>query len=485
MFESSVVTAKVYTDETGIFYEVPVLLTPGGPVEVLLDYLVEHWDTRSPPWMVKVTSSVRLFLEYLDAHPGYQDEHAVFQNFRQRLLTGSVDPSTGEDPSGLWWSPRGPKLTNRVITNLTDFFNWWARKNPGKKNPADQWKGSSHDLRIAEAAYQYRRNAAFLGHTWSTFQETSRKPNTSNAAGKWHTPPAVEREEAYAFPEDRVMDLILKGFKVGDRYNYRDMLITLLLNGGGFRESEPFHLYLWDVTEDPAHKGRALVLVHHPSWGSAPADPTWTDGLGKQRQGKRVEYLAEKYGMAPRDWGLSTSAAGWKGGMHESQFGGYYKQAYWFVPEFGELFWDLWHLYMEQVQRIDTKLRCHPFAFMNTMRDPLGAIYKMGKFENSHAAAVRRIGLVPAKKLGTTIHGHRHAYGQRLRRAGVTPEMIRRFMHHTDVESQNVYTQADRQECLLHLTEAVGRLNTLSANVRDQIITLDPDSVVRALKNPD
>lgn len=482
MFESSVVRAKVYPDETGVFYEIPVLLTPAGPLDVLLDYLLEHWDSRSPKWMEGVTSSVRLFLEYLDAHPLREDAQLTFQNFRQRLLTGSVNVETGDDPSGLWWSPLSPNLARRVLRNLTDFFDWWAQKHPGKRNPSEQWAGSAHDRRVAQAAYEYRRNRALLGHSWSTFTESSRRPGSTAGIGKWQRPPKAESPQPLAFPEDRILDLVLKGFKVGGRWNYRDMLITLLLNGAGFRESEPFHLYLWDVTEDPAQPGSALVLIHHPSWGSAPRDPLWKDINGKQRTGSRAQYLGERYGLAPRDWGLSTAAAGWKGGMHESQFGGYYKQAYWFVPEFGRLFWDIWHRYMEQVQRIDPVRRHHPFAFLNVAREPVGAMYKMGKFEDAHAAAVRRIGLVSGKQLGTSIHGHRHAYGQRLRRAGVPPMMIRRFMHHADIESQRVYTEADRAECLTELSRAIGRLNAMTGELRAQIVSHVPASVTDELR---
>ncbi|WNO03170.1 gamma-mobile-trio recombinase GmtY [Rhodoferax mekongensis] len=477
MFESTVVVARVYTDETGISYEMPVLLTPQGPVHVLLDYLLEHWDTRSPSWMLKVTSSVRLFLDYLDAHSSYPNEQAIFQTFRQRLITGTIAPESGEDPSGLWWSAKGPHKSTRVIRHLTDFFNWWAARNPGKGNPANTWAGSQHDLRLAESAYKYRRNKAFLGHTWSAFEESARSPGNKGASGKVHAPPRVEKETALAFPEDRILDLILKGFKVGNRYNYRDMLITLLLNGAGFRESEPFHLYLWDVQEDPLHKGQALVLIHHPAWGDAPPDPSWTDINGRPRQGRRVEYLAERYGLVPRYWKLSTSAAGWKGGMHESKYGGYYKQAYWFVPEFGKLFWTIWNLYAEQVLSVDASLRAHPYAFMNLMREPIGGLHKMGKYEASHAAAVRRIGLEPSKGLGTTIHGHRHAYGQRLRKAGVPKEMIRRFLHHTDLDSQNVYTEADRNECVKHLRLAVDRLSELSSDMRREIVQVTEANV--------
>lgn len=484
MFESTVITAKVYTDESGIFYEMPVLLTADGFLDVLLDYLVEHWDSRSPAWMVKVTSSVRLFLEYLTVHSNYIDEQAVFQTFRQRLMTGTIASGDVNDPTGLCWSARSPKIVNRIIRNLTDFFNWWSIKNPRKKNPAASWNGSQYDIKLAEAAYTYRRNKAFLGHTWSVTEEVSRRPGNGASPGKFLSEPNSERQEAPAFPENRILDLLFDGFKVGNRFNYRDMLITLLLNGAGFRESEPFHLYLWDVMEDPACKGSALVLIHHPAWGDAPRDSTWLDTTGRVRRGRRVEYLAERFGLAPRDWGLSTSAAGWKGGMHESTHGGFYKQAYWFVPEFGKLFWEIWNTYVEQVMRINPSKRNHPYAFMNVVREPMGALYKLGKFQVSHAAAVRRIGLVPAKHLGTSDHGHRHAYGQRLRKAGVEKEMIRRFMHHTDLNSQDVYTEAGREECLHHIQLAVERLNAMQNNERASIVLLTESDINRALSHP-
>jgi hypothetical protein len=308
MFECTRITAKVYTDQSGIYYEMPVLLTADGYVDILLDYLIEHWDSRSPAWMVKVTSAVRLFLEYVTAHGNYVDEQRVFQSFRQRLITGTITGGYDDDTSGLWWSARGPKIANRIIRNLTDFFNWWAMKNPGKKNPAATWKGSQYDINLAVAAYTYRRNKAFLGHTWAVTGDASRRPGNGAITSKFHSEPQTERQEAPAFPENRILDLLFDGFKVGNRFNYRDMLITLLLNGAGFRESEPFHLYLWDVMEDPACKGSALVLIHHPAWGDAPKDSTWLDTTGRARRGRRVEYLAERFGLAPRDWGLSTSA---------------------------------------------------------------------------------------------------------------------------------------------------------------------------------
>lgn len=480
MFESTVVSGKVFTDESGIYYELPVILTREGQVNVLLDYLLAHWDVRSTEWRRKVTATVRLFLYYLAAHRHYPDERAVFQNFRQRMLTGTVSAATGEDPSDLWWSASPPKKVNLATRHLTDMFKWWTQANPGKTNPAMTWRGSAHDLRLAEAAYTYRRNEAFLGHTWSTFEETSHLPRSGASTAAWHRPPRTEKETPRSFPEDRLLDLVLKGFRVGKRFNYRDALITLLLNGAGFRASEPFHLYLWDVREDPKDRGKALVLIHHPAWGAAPNDPQWTDSAGRRREGNRVEYLAERWGQVPRTWVMSKASAGWKGGMHETQFGGYYKQAYWFVPELGELFWLLWNQYAEQVLRIDPQKRMHPYAFMNMAQKHKGAFYKLGKFEDSHAAAVKRIGLVPAAEFGTNIHGHRHAYGQRLRKAGVPKEMIRRFMHHTHLGSQDVYTEAQRHECLGYLKSATFRLNEMTQELRSQIVSVSREQLLGA-----
>jgi GNAT superfamily N-acetyltransferase len=229
------------------------------------------------------------------------------------------------------------------------------------------------------------------------------------------------------------------------------MLITLLLHGAGFRESEPSHLYIQDVLPDPANPAQALVCIHHPSHGAAPAD--WRDAQGRPRKGNRAEYLSQKFGLAPRTDIMGRLHAGWKGGMHD---GAYYKQAYWFLPQYGEWFLQLWHRYLVQVARSE---RDHPFAFINLAREPVGAMYTLTQYNKAHAAACERIGLTVSKALGTTPHGHRHAYGRRLMNAGIDKALIRRFMHHASLESQEVYTQANSREALAALEAAAQRLS--------------------------
>ena len=440
------VKARIHTDATGVYTELPVLLTPAGVLEPLLDYCLYRSHDRSLTWMSKVTRSVRMFLEYLQSNPAERDTYRLFQNFAQRLYTGTFDRETGLDPSGLCWAPRSPQDASHIVTHLTDFFDWLGEMRPEAAQVNPRYAGGAFDRQTDEAAYQYRRSKAFLGHTWAA----NASPTEIGHRVRAQRPPTVAKGEPPAFPEERFEELLVKGFNAAGRQDYRGMLITLLLHGAGFRESEPFHLYISDVFPDPANPRQAKVLIHHPSHGAAPAD--WRDSSGKPRKGNRAEYLAQQFGLAPRTKVMTGRRAGWKGGMHDAA---YYKQAYWFLPEYGEWFLHLWHLYLEQVARVE---RDHPFAFINLGREPVGAMYKLDQYNKAHAAACERIGLMVGKELGTTPHGHRHAYGRRLSNAGVDKPLIRRFMHHASVESQEVYTQATTRETLVALDAAARRL---------------------------
>jgi hypothetical protein len=450
------VKARVYADATGAYTEIPALITPVGVLEPLLDYCLHRSHDRSLTWMSKVSRSVRMFLEYLQCNPAERDTYRLFQNFAQRLYTGTFDRATGLDPSGLCWTPRSMQDAAQIITHLTDFFDWLSDKRPEASKLNPRYAGGSYDRLTDEAAYQYRRNQAFLGHTWAANSSASATGHDVRA----RRPPKVEQCEPPAFPENRFYDLLYKGFNAGGRYDYRGMLITLLQHGAGFRESEPFHLYVSDVFPDPSNSRQAMVLIHHPTHGGAPSD--WRDASGKPKRGNRAQYLGEQFGIVPRTALMGSLQAGWKGGTHDGPF---YKQAYWFMPEYGELFLDLWYRYLDQVARID---RHHPFAFVNLHRAPIGAMYCIAQYNKAHAAACERIGLPVSKALGTTPHGHRHAYGRRLNNAGIEKAHIRRFMHHISIESQEVYTQATTKEAQAALEAAALRLRETRSAAAEQ-----------------
>ena len=461
------VKARVYTDATGAYTELPALLTPAGVLEPLLDYCLHRSHDRSLAWMTKVNRSVRMFLEYLQTNPAERDTYHLFQNFAQRLYTGTFDRETGIDPCGLCWSPRSPQDASHIITHLSDFFDWLGEMRPASAQVNPRYAGGAFDRQTDEAAYQYRRSKAFLGHTWAP----NASPTQTGHRIRGQRLPKIERGEPPAFPEERFEELLVKGFCVGGRQDYRWMLITLLLHGAGFRESEPFHLYIQDVLPAPANRAQALVRIHHPSHGAAPAD--WRDTQGRPRKGNRAEYLSQQFGLVPRTDLLDRRHAGWKGGMHD---GAYYKQAYWFLPEYGEWFLQLWYRYLEQVARSE---RNHPFAFVNLVREPVGAMCTLNQYNRAHAAACERIGLTVSKALGTTPHGHRHAYGRRLMNASIDKALIRRFMHHASLESQDVYTQANSREALAALEAAVQRLSARRGGTTATSGLLLPDTILK------
>jgi integrase len=424
------------------------LLTPAGVVEPLVEYCFHHHEDRSQPWMKEVISSVRLFLQYVQANPDEHDPCGLFVNFAQRLYGGTFDLRTKLDPSGLYWAARSPQSARKIIVHLSDFFAWLGEKRPAAAQMNPRYAGDSFDRQIREAAYQYRRNAAFLGHTWE------KKGRPEKISGYYVAPqrePKVAKTDPPAFPEDRFEELLLEGFCPNGRPDYRGMLITLLLHGAGFRESEPFHLYIQDVFPNPLDRQQAGVVIHHPSKGTEPHD--WEDARGNELKRTREAYLAQEYGLLPRTKMAGQRHAGWKGGLHDKA---YYKVAWWFLPKWGGWFLKYWSLYLDQIVYVE---RDHPFAFINLSREPVGAMYTLAQYNKAHAAACERIGLTVSKALGTTSHGHRHAYGQRLKRAGIERKVKQRCLHHASETSQDVYTGAYSNEIVEELEAAALRLN--------------------------
>lgn len=438
------VKLKVQQDATGNRLEMPGLLTPGGLLMPLLDYFLARELSRSISWMDKVVKSVRLFCQYMQANPEQRDTLQMFDNFANALVKGTFDNETFDDPSGLCWRPRMRRDASSILTDLSLFFDWLGENNRVAANINAMVKANPYEQRWNQAARRFRRDRSLLGHLWSN-PEGDKK-----ARRVW-----IKREskatsaEPPAFPEDRFLDLINDGFRVGNRVDHRGICITLLMHGAGFRASEPFHLYVHDAMPNPANSSTALVRIHHPSDGLAP------DGWklpAESRVPNRATFLATIYGLRPRDKMLGDLKAGWKGGLYDADN---YKEAHWFLPWYGERFLYHWNRYIEQLVRVK---RDHPFLFVNLVRGELGSMYKLPTFNDAHAAACRRIGLEPAKQLGTTPHGHRHAYGQRIKKAGLDQKYIQMMLHHASIASQEQYTRPGARELKEEIRAAHERL---------------------------
>lgn len=445
----AVVRARIVQDNTGSSIGLPVLVTRMGLLQPLLKYqLLFH--RRSPSWHRKLCFAVRLLLEYAAAHVGvFAKEKELFQSFGVKLLSGTFDES-GLDPSGLYWMPRSATSARKIIGQLTELSQWLAEEY-GAPELAPMRDATNHEQVLAAAAWAHRNNASFLGHAESrakAMQEMRRTPYLPKPR-----PPNLLHHDVVRFPADRFGDLLFNGFLRTKRaareptgVGLRDGLITIMMHGAGLRTSECLHLWIADVQAHPLDRTRAWVRVGHPTHGRT----KWLEG-GEEVEGTRAEFLVT-CGLTARNLVTGKDHAGWKDPALD---GKWYLELHWSEPQYGQLFLHLWKLYLKQIVPVK---RSHPYAWLALGGNNPGASYTLGDFRKAHARAVRRIGLVPRRVDGTTPHGHRHDYGQRLADAGVPPTVLRKCMHHSSLTSQLIYTQPDKDRINRELEAARGRM---------------------------
>lgn len=450
----AVVYYKVTRDNTGIHEEIPVILTECGPLHPLIHYVLKNRHTLSQSNLDKLVQAVGLLIDYMEAnHQVFDDPNDLFKTFVQRLYSGTVGVD-GDDPSGLYWNARTPPVVRMLVNHLSGFSDWMAQEQGTRQlNP---WRQATRaEQQLAWAAWQHQKNRAFLGHTMSVDVAALKVSKARSALLK--KTDVIDHEPVKFFSEDRMVDLLFKGFivpgkqkspRIEERLNLRDILITMLMHYGGLRISEPFHLFVHDVIPDGTAPGEALVKVYHPSLGQAPGD--LRDAKGKSVVCDRATYLRDKYGLLPRtDYKSShTLHAGWKGNALDSKQ--HFMHVHWVPRWAGELFWKLWVFYMAQRDQFNPD---HPYVFVTREGKP----YSIDAFEDAHAKALKRIGLMPAKSLGTTPHAHRHAYGQRLADLQLDAIFVKKALHHKSLESQTIYTEPDRVKLKRAIDAALAR----------------------------
>ncbi|SBW84719.1 Conserved hypothetical protein [Pseudomonas veronii 1YdBTEX2] len=431
----------------------------------LLEYFLDMGRSRTAAWQRDTCRAVGLFVDYLKANQThFRDSSSrpqVLACFAEALVTGTIDRN-GDDPSGLYWQAKSLARANFLLNALTAFSDWLV--NRYSTTAINPWKLASMAEQIAYwRRHEKRRSHALLMHTYDR--------NAALAQSRVVRSIRVKRRGAIGdaapvkyFPDERIADLLQQGFTVSgkqrsrsvhERMNIRDIMITILLHGGGLRESEPFHLYVTDVAVDPRNPSSALVKVFHPEQGAAPED--YLDPLtGTQTEASREEYLRAKWGLEPRTLVVGRFHAGWKD-LHLTDQKQKYALVHWFPSFWGEVFLALFKLY---IMKIRSRHARHPYLFVSQKDEVAGDPYTVASYRQAHAKAVKRIDLTVGKDYGTTPHGHRHAYGQLLTNAKVDPQLIQRCLHHKSQESQQVYTNPTPATIAATLVEASERLNS-------------------------
>ncbi|WP_457091828.1 gamma-mobile-trio recombinase GmtY [Microvirga sp. P5_D2] len=350
----------------------------------------------------------------------------LFRAFASALVVGTIQDEG--DPSGLYWLPRTRRHAASIIKIATHFTDWLVETKG--IDPINPERGATLGEQIAFwHRWNMMRRSSLLAHLKKS-SSAFEKAEFARSVGKPFLLPRVETETK-AFPEDRFFDLLATGFVRSPQLQwttYRDQMITLLLHHGGQRVSQPMHLWIDDVYVDPEDKRSCIVHIFHPSDGLTDyLDPS----TGKINTILRSEYLRLKYGRSPLTDEIAPHRVGFKNPLMRG--GGNYIRVFWNNADAGRLFMTLYKRYLEVRPVIST----HPFLLITQTGAPMTA----RDYAKVHAAAMRRIGLIPAKKLGTTPHGHRHAFGHWLDANNdiLSPKMRQICLAHNSVLSQKIY----------------------------------------------
>jgi len=424
---------------TGKEFFLPALFTESGVVLSHLRFLAFK-NEKSESWKVRAVFSLKLLIEFTHANDNvFNSTTELLRAFSQSLVEGTIDPSTLEDPSNLFWSPRKPEDANALLSFITIYTDWLTYQpgyNSQRINP--YVKATSTEQRLNWCAYYHKHGRVFLNHLSERKYDVSQLEYVRSV----RTPQAsiIDTPSVKRFPETEIEGLLEKGFIRGrvsvaapdvERIDYKGVAITLLMHFGGIRKSEVLHLYVHDIDFD-LKRTEAIVRVYHPQFGSSPIEPYKT----------RKEFLAKEYRLRPRNEYLQSKRLhlGWKSPLLSDKR--HFFQVHFFPASKASEFLLAWANYLKYQRVPPSEGASHPYAFTNSKGQP----ETLKNFQRLHTRAVARIGLKHEKYHGTSEHGHRHSYGYRLAANGFSEVEIQKAMHHKSSSSCLVYTQPSDTE---------------------------------------
>jgi len=421
-------------------------------------------------WKEKAALSIRLLLDYAEANENnFRTPQEMFVEFSESLFTGTIDEN-GEDLTRLRWKSRSVSHSNSLISHVTNFSEWLYDNTSEESellNPLV--KATPHERICNLAAYHQRKSRAFLKHTFNDLSANRKAEFVHEVKGKKNP---SNNEEVKKFDGDIAIKLMSEGFwkksvapEAPEQLNVRNVLITMLMHYGGLRVSEPFHLFLEDVYQDPDDPDLALIKVNHPILGDAPE--SWRKSHPSRRNDNRQAYLKSKFGLKDR---LSSTSKKYHSGWKSAGFKSFY--VYWFPRSAGVIWFKLFKYYIVH-QRVHSDDCNNPFIFTNQYGHPAS----LSVFMTSHNKAVTKLGYKPKKSNGLTPHGHRHWYGDTLSDLGVDPLIIKKMMHHSSIESQGTYRATARDKEIRSALTKVEQGTCLDTTVRSSPLSFGFEDV--------
>jgi integrase len=438
---------------TGIFCGGKVLFSAA---KYLAIKTIENGHRKS--WEAQFTQAIRLLVEYTEANDGeFENAHDMFKMFAYRLQFGTINEK-GCDPSGLFWEQRSQKSAQTLLNYITEYSDWLYNESDGKTKLLNPHRSASPQEKMLNlSAYNHRINNSFLKHTYSDEHKAKSVESVRSIKAAKTSRQNKQQEAAKTFPEEKFADLITFGFRkksaksggrTAENYRVDYILITMLMNLGGLRVSESFHLYVDDIIP---FEDRLEIKVYHPVEGLAPARAR---RKYKNNKLQRKEFLMKEYGLLDRKSERTGRYAGWKNSAVDPSTKAFP------VLTFADkalvvLFYELFQIYMKmRVEPLPG--REHPFLFTDRNGDPL----QLKTYTQAYERAIRKIGMTPLLEYGGSPHCHRHSYGQRLADCKVDPLTIKYCMHHSSLESQETYTKPNMNKIRSSLTVGLDSLGT-------------------------
>lgn len=434
---SSLKLAVIYTDiASGNIYNLPAIFTAKGLVASHLRYLA-WYSSKSDAWREKSVQSIRLLIDYIEATPHVDKATKLLRNFVEALVTGTINYETSFDPLGLYWKPRSLSLANTLLFHITHYTDFLATQDGYEHSRINPFrKATSWEERMNWCAYYHKHSNVFLNHL-SSYTEAQKAASQKRLI---YTPPQllISNDKAERFPENQIDTLLQNGFVVAGKIDYRSIAMTMLMNFGGLRKSELFHIFTSDITLHPNHPNEALVRVYHPIYGRSPT-PKYKN---------RAEFLQVETQFKPRNTYRLTERlhAGWKNPLMTSRDG--FFEVIFNPTSKARDFLNVWIKYLKYQRQ--EGVHFNPFAFTNDSGTP----DTLKNFQRRHKRAVERIGLVCKKEFGTTEHGHRHAYGYRARQLGLTQIELQKALHHKSPNSCLVYIKPTSEDIRTRMKES-------------------------------
>jgi len=197
---------------------------------------------QSQSWKEKSIFSLRLLIEYINAHTKCFDQPVtLLQSFTDCLTTGTFDYEVCYDPSGLYWRPRSIPDANSILAHITHYTDALALQKGYDENQFNPFRDATKiEEHLNWCAYYQKQKHVFLNHLSN--QNKAHYYNSKQRSVSQLKTPTISDEKIYRFPEEHFNDLLYKGFIRAyssasapdrERLDYKNIAITLLLNGGG------------------------------------------------------------------------------------------------------------------------------------------------------------------------------------------------------------------------------------------------------------